>query len=567
MKSRILLTVSLLNVGYINPQQLEMKGEAPKSSKQVEREAAQRQRYLQEQARKRKDEEKRLKAEREEAERRQLEDKRQLEAFHQYLHQKVVYIIGTEDGSTLASILFPHPGEIESARRSIDALSLEFEDRLLNMACTIDKVRCDDIKGDEDALKVGQAGIDILPARDFSKVVAGRVRAFLAAATAPSGVVYSYAPERRKVREIPPAISLPEKMYIHTDFHGGMLVTSSRALTQASLAEWLAKRRDAVKIELREETKIYHSWLKNQRKFKPFWHGATLGVSGLQTIAPNQNTVGSTFPRGYLYVDANLLFWSFMRLGPYLAADVRKGSVDKFGGSLEFVLGSPRAALLLGSRFGRAKHEFTSIEYNAITPMIGFELAFGLPIALFARYEAEFLQLSPNRFDRNDQINVGVRLRHYNETYFAGGDISRQDVSGSPILDVFSTISLRLGAHFAHSPISSPRNLALYDIGLQTTGMVIGYAFASERFEGRLQRHMPHIGVVSPRFALMDFGIMTGPVWERNGSQESVLGAAWLQMRWTALYFGATFGYVLHFGAGDDSIRRNMYTAGFHIMF
>lgn len=533
MKSRILLTVSLLNVGYINPQQLEMKGEAPKSSKQVEREAAQRQRFLQEQARKKKEEEKRLKAEQEAAERKRLEDQKNLNSYLQKIDRRAPNIIGTEDEATIKTIFVPAAENLAAARKSIVDLSVTFDSRLLKFASTVDREKYAFIEKDQAQLTRGKTGVDILPLHDFSFFVSDEIKDSLRSDSFPA------------------------------------------AASPDDIMAWHAGRRRLVEALVRSRLEDYYFWLKDQRKFKPFWRGATLGIGVLGSVSANQNTIRSTFPRQYLYIDANLLFWSFMRIGPYLAADVRKGSVDKFGGSLEFVLGSPRAALLLGSRFGRAKHEFTSIEYNAITPMIGFELALGLPIALFARYEAEFLQLSPNRFDRNDQINLGVRLRHYNETYFAGRDQARSQVSGSPLFDLFAAVSLRLGAHFAHAPFEhatarAPRNFGIYDIGLQagrSTGVVMGYAFASESLEGRLQRHMPHIGVVSPRFALMDFGIMTGPVWERNGSQESVLGAAWLQMRWTALYFGATFGYVLHFGAGDDSIRRNMYTAGFHIMF
>lgn len=541
MKIYMLKLCAILSILYLElgafAKQLERKGEAPKTTKQKNREDNEKQLRRQKEAEKRAAEEKRKRAEREAEEQRQLAERILLDKWHEALLREMNQaFIGNETESVINKVFFPSSGDLLAAEQQLRLLISTRDWRLLELAIEIDAEKYAYIRNDTDTLEISRTGsgtaID-----DFSRGLAYRIG--------------------------------------RTTNAEGLFIFSPNAVQ-----EWHRKRNDRVRSIVQEELESYFLWLKDQRKFKPFWRGATLGLGSIGNFAVNESTIQNILRRNYLYADTNLLFWSFLRIGPYVAGDVQKGTLEKFGGSFEFVFGGPRAALLLGSRFGGARQHPIGSLRNAITPSAGFEVALGLPVALFFKYEAEFLQTDIGKFERNDQYNVGMRFRHYSNDYFSKAGIGRDEAVGSPIINAFSNLSVRIGAHFSHAPRSTIHNTGIYEIGLQTgrqtnkTGLVLGYAFTTESIDARLQRHMPHIGVTSPRIGdvtpevpHMDFGIMLGPVLEQYESDKVTMGAVWLQMRIMRLFSGFVFGYMLHFGTGGDFSRYNAFTFGVHLTF
>ncbi len=395
MKICILRICAILSMFYLDlgayAKQLEMRGEAPKTTKQKNKEELQSKRYWQEQARKKAEEEKRLKAEREAEESRRKAEQIALNKYLVLIRDMEPGILGNESELTVEKIFLLTKGDMSTGQEEMTQLMYSRETRLLEIAKQIDAEKYEYIREHTGKLEYSRTGSN-RAFEDFSRVLVTRVD---------------------QTRSI-------EGLFL---------------FSPAEVRKWHRNRHYAIQSLVKGELLSYYQHLKEQSSFRPFWRGATLGLGGIGDITTGQNMVKNILPRNYLYTDANMLFWSFLRIGPYVAGNLQNGALEKFGGTLEFVIGGPRAALLLGSRFGGARQHPIGSLRNAITPSAGFELALGLPVALFFKYEAEFLQTDIEKFELNHQYNIGIRFRHYNDYFFSRGNLTRRQVSGNVFSD------------------------------------------------------------------------------------------------------------------------------------
>lgn len=299
-----------------------------------------------------------------------------------------------------------------------------------------------------------------------------------------------------------------------------------------------------------------------------FWRGVTLGVGG-------NGELKERLPNNRFYADLNLLFWGFLRFGPYITTNPE--IISRYGLLTEFVIGSPRFAFLLGARAGYASAATGSGYKPAVTPGAGFEFALGLPVSLVFKYEYEIQFRGGNRYDFGHQYNVFARFRFYNDYYFSRGEVKRNDVDGSfwhrkaqSVESESAAKSLSLGAHWLFGSSRNPQ-MGMYAIGFnlgrtRITALSLEYGFITEGKQLTIQGHLPTIAF-DVKGAGLVLKLAAGPLIRKDLPRpQGVLPVIWPQVGWEfhiapKLLAKGSFGYLAYFG-DSQAAQFNQFTLG-----
>jgi hypothetical protein len=340
----------------------------------------------------------------------------------------------------------------------------------------------------------------------------------------------------------------------------------------AAFLDWHIKRSNHVESVIPPVIDQQYLEIKKAKKDKlydtlTFWRGASLGL-GVYGEAKEG------IPNTNLYADLNILFWSFLRMGPYVTA--KTNAIPRYGILTEFVIGSPRLALLLGVRTGYALEAAGPNYKPTVSPSAGLEFSLGLPVSLVFKYEYEIRFLDRTQYQYDHQFNLVTRFRHYNDYYFSRGEIDHNQVdgpfwksnkSGRSLASSFSVeASALLGA-------SKAANQGLYEVGVKfakrsQTGIQLNYGLATD---GENLGHFPNIGIefVPESFGdSMKFRLTSGTIIRPDmNSADRFSTVIWPQLAFhhKGDYMDTSLlvGYFIYVGRGVEySAWHNQLTLG-----
>jgi len=501
----------------------ESTGEAPKSNRQKQGEAERNRKYQQEQWRKKKAEEEQKRAEEKKT---QAENERRKNARGKYLNEFSEYPLmfsGEEPRSELEQYFNPEGNDGEPILAALRSRREGFIDRWVvlhpEQADSYQYIR-ENLRGTE-----------------LSQVIHTALK---------------LSPEEK--------LSLAEAMHNTDDISAFLAwhkerVSKVNSVITRKIQQQYAEIKDAKYARIRDAL--------------VFWRGVTLGVGG-------NGELKEKLPNNRFYADLNLLFWGFLRFGPYITTNPE--NISRYGLLTEFVIGSPRVALLLGGRAGYASAATGSGYKPTVTPGMGLEFALGLPVSLVFRYEYEVQFRGGNQYDFGHQYNVLARFRLYNDYYFSRGEMKRRDVDG-PFWNRMdasaeresSTKSLLLGAHWLFGSSRNPQ-MGMYTIGFnlgrsQITALSLEYGFMTEGKQMTIQGHLPTMAF-DVKLAGWVLKLAAGPLIRKDlPKPQVVLPVIWPQVGLELpiapkLLARGSFGYLAYFGGDSQAAQFNQFTLG-----